>query len=138
MRPNIKNVRCLRELEEMGKRKEGTKKTNEEIELVDISSSQETFGKRGYDLSSLHYNRYISDDVINNFSSVLMKKDKDILITNTQFYPSLIERKWAGISHWKCFNTTRRMTKDYIRRVKWLLIPVHQPDHWILMAYNHR
>ena len=138
MRPNIKNVRCLKELQEMGKKKEGTKTTNEEIEVVDITSSQETFGKRGYDLSSLHYNRYISDDVINNFSSVLMKKDKDILITNTQFYPSLIERKWAGISHWKCFNTTRRMTKDYIRRVKWLLIPVHQPDHWILMAYNHR
>ena len=138
MRPNIKNVRCLKELQEMGKKKEGTKTTNEEIELVDISSSQETFGKRGYDLSSLHYNRYISDDVINNFSQVLMKKDKDILITNTQFYPSLIERKWAGINHWKCFNTTRRMTKDYIRRVKWLLIPVHQPDHWILMAYNHR
>ena len=138
MRPNIKNVRCLKELQEMGKKKEGTKTTNEEIEVVDITSSQETFGKRGYDLSTLHSNRNISDDVINNFSQVLMKKDKDILITNTQFYPSLIERKWAGISHWKCFGTTRRLTKDYIRRVKWLLIPVHQPDHWILMAYNHR
>ena len=134
----MKNVKCLKELNNMDKKTEDTPKTKKEIELVDISRSKKVFHKSGYDLSSLHGERHISDDVINYFSSLLMRKDRKILITNTQFFPTLMQKKWTGISHWKMFNTTRRLSKEWIREVRWLMIPVHRPDHWILMAYAHR
>ena len=79
----MKNVKCLKELNNMDKKTEDTPKTKKEIEFVDISKSKEVFHKSGYDLSSLHCERHISDDVINYFSSLIMRRDRKILITNT-------------------------------------------------------
>ena len=124
----------------MDKRTENTPKIKKEIELVALTRSKEVMERKGsgYDLSTLHGERHIRDDVIYCFSGLLMKKDRKVLITNTQFFDQLMQKKWTGISHWKMFGTSRRLSKEWIREVKWLMIPVDRPGHWILMAYNHR
>ena len=136
----MKNIKCLKEVNNMGKRTENTPKIKKEIELVDLTRSKEVMERKGsgYDLSTLHGERHISDDVINCFSGLLMRKDRKVLITNTQFFDTLMQKKGTGISHWKMFGTSRRLSKEWIREVKWLMIPVNRPGHWILMAYNHR
>ena len=136
----MKHVKCPKEVKNMDKRRENTPKVKKIIEVVDLTKSQDVVERKGsvYDLSTLYGERHISDDVINCFSKLLMRKDRKALITNTQFFEQLEKKKWTGISHWKMFGGSRRLSKEWIREVKWLMIPVNRPGHWILLAYNHR
>ena len=72
----------------MDKRRENTPKVKKEIEVVDLTRSKDVVERKGsgYDLSTLHGERHISDDVINCLSGLLMRKDRKALITNTQFF----------------------------------------------------
>ena len=137
MELNIKTLENIEELEDSNRRTKEMPKPKMESKVIDVSQSKGTYHRRNYDWSSLKFDRHISDDVVNSFSSLIMKKYPGMLVTNTQFYPALVNKGWDGVSHWKMFNTSRTLTKEWIKQSRYLAIPVHVPGHWFLMAYSH-
>ncbi|RKP02352.1 hypothetical protein CXG81DRAFT_10871 [Caulochytrium protostelioides] len=93
---------------------------------------------RGADIATLRPRAWVNDEIINFYGQLIMDRAKQhpdaypsCLFFNTFFYPTLIERGYAGVRRWG-----KRAGGVFQRDL--VLVPVHLGVHWTAAVVDFR